>query len=50
MAYEKIDYQPQPEEKKKYWDIAVGLQAIDHLRIFEKEKNYFGGITVCIKV
>lgn len=31
MAYEKIDYQPQPEEKKKYWDIAVGFQVNNEL-------------------
>lgn len=50
MAYEKIDYQPQPEEKKKYWNIAVGLQAIDYLKPSEylhelAEKNVAGALT-----
>lgn len=50
-AYQKITYEYTPEEKQRYWNIGIGLQAVDGLKpsaylMEQQEKEVAGHLTL----
>lgn len=50
-AYQKITYEYTPEEKQRYWNISIGLQAVDGLKpsaylMEQQEKEVAGHLTL----